>query len=76
VSDVVGEIVTHKAVKLVSCSRCGRGKKLRRTKTFTWTLELGDTREAVLAWLRDCAEEWPFTAAHPPCQCLYFTDQQ
>jgi hypothetical protein len=73
---MTAETVTHKAVKQVSCGRCGRGKKLRRTKTFTWDMEPGDTREGVLAWLQDCAEEWTPTGAHPPCQCPYFTDPQ
>ncbi|WP_433731060.1 hypothetical protein ACQP2Y_21715 [Actinoplanes sp. CA-051413] len=73
---MTAETVTHKAVKQVSCGCCGRGKKLRRTKTFTAVLEPGETCEAALVRLEAAAEEWTPTGAHPPCQCPYFTDPQ
>lgn len=71
---VTAETVTHKAVKYVSCGRCGRGKKLRRTKTFTAELKPGQHRVPVLAGLMVQAEDWEPTGAHPPCQCPHFTD--
>lgn len=69
----VGKVV-HKAVKWVSCSRCGRGRKLRRTKTFTAVLGPGQHRVVVLAGLMAKAEHWEPVGTHPPCQCPYFTD--
>jgi hypothetical protein len=71
---VTPETVTHKAVKHVSCSRCGRGKKLRRTRTFTETLKPLDRPEVILAVLVLDAEDWEPTGEHPPCRCPYFTD--
>jgi hypothetical protein len=75
-STVTAEKVTVKAVKLVACGRCGRGKKLRRTKTITEVLRPLDRPESILEFMKIEAEDWQPTAAHPPCQCPHFTDPQ
>lgn len=73
-STVTAEKVTVKAVKLVACSRCGRGKKLRRTKTITEVLRPTDRPKSILGFMKIEAEDWTPQAAHPPCKCPYFTD--
>lgn len=71
---VVGDVITHKAVKHVPCSRCGTGR-LRRTKTFKETLQRLDRPAVILAILVIEAEDWQPAAVHPPCQCPYFTQE-
>jgi hypothetical protein len=76
VSTVTPEKVTLKAVKLVACRRCGRGKKLRRTKTITEVLRPLDRPASILEFMKIEVEDWRPVAEHPPCQCPYFTDPQ
>ncbi len=71
---VTAEKVTAKAVKLVACSRCRQGRKLRRTKTMTEPLRPTDRPLSIVAFMRVEAEEWTPVAEHPPCQCPYFAD--
>ena len=71
----IGDVITHKAVKHVPCSRCGTGR-LRRAKTFKETLRQHDRPEGILAILVAEAEEWQPTAAHPPCKCPHHQARQ
>lgn len=74
-STVTAEKVTVKAVKLVACSRCGRGPKLRRTKTITEVLRPLDRPASVLAFMKLEAEDWRPVAEHPPCKCAYYSTE-
>lgn len=81
------EQVRWPVTKSVTCSRCGRGRKMRRSTTFMQTINPWNTikegpragqvklRADILRELRAEAEAWQPTAEHPPCRCPAFTEE-